>query len=152
MIAYLRAALAAAFAAVCVVAWSGPGYAADKPFQNADLAKSATELEAQIRADAGTPGQPLAQLRRNADAAFAKNDFRTGMTVLSQIAAAAPNDAANWLRLARTVMQIYPPNDQERAALLNRASAAAYLGYQRATSRNDEADALLQLGNVLAVR
>jgi uncharacterized protein YfaS (alpha-2-macroglobulin family) len=152
MIAHLRAAVAAALAALCLVAWSLAVSAADKPFQNADLAKSATELEAQIRADAGTPGQPLAQLRRNADAAFAKNDFRNGMVVLSQIAAAAPNDAGNWLRLARTVMEIRPSNDQERATLLGRAAAAAYLGYQRATSRNDEADALVQLGSILTVR
>jgi alpha-2-macroglobulin len=152
MLAHLRAAVAAALAAVCVVAWSGPTSAADKPFQNADLAKSAVELEAQIKADAGTSSQPLAQLRRNADAAFAKNDFRGGMAVLSQMAAAAPNDAATWLRLARTVMEIRPANDEERAMLLGRAAAAAYLGYQRATNRDDEADGLTLLGNVLTVR
>ncbi len=152
MIAYLRAALAAALAAVCVAAWPGLASAAEKPFQNADLAKSAVELEAQIKADAGMPALPLTQLRRNADAAFARNDFRTGMAVLSQMAAAAPNDAATWLRLARTVMEIRPTNDQERALLLGRAAAAAYLGYQRATSRDDEADGLVLLGNILTVR
>jgi alpha-2-macroglobulin len=152
MIAHLRAALAAALAVLGVAAWSGPAGAADKPFQNADLAKSATELEAQIKADAGSSSQPLAQLRRSADAAFAKNDFRTGMAVLSQMVAAAPNDAAIWLRLSRAILEIRPANDEERAMLLGRASAAAYVGYQRATTRDDEADGLTLLGNTLTVR
>ena len=50
-------------------------------------------------------------------AAFAKNDFRNGMMLLGQIVAAQPSDATTWLRLARTVMQIRPVNDQERATL-----------------------------------
>jgi uncharacterized protein YfaS (alpha-2-macroglobulin family) len=152
MIAHLRAAFAAALAVVCVAAWSGAASAADKPFQNPDVAMSAVELEAQIKADAGTSGQSLGQLRRSADAAFAKNDFRTGMAVLSQMVAAAPNDAPTWLRLARTILEIRPANDDERAMLLGRASAAAYLGYQRATNRDDEADGLTLLGNTLTVR
>ena len=41
-----------------------------KPFQDGDLADSAIKLEAQIKADAGAPSKPLAQLRRDADAAF----------------------------------------------------------------------------------
>ncbi len=73
-----------------------------------------------------------ATLRRDADAAFQKNDFRTGMQVLGQLVTAAPNDAASWLRLARTVLQIRPRDDNERALLLDRASTAAYIAYQRA--------------------
>ncbi len=52
------------------------------------------------------PGQvtkPAAQLRREADAAFQRNDFRSGMQILGQIVAVAPDDSANWLRLARAV-------------------------------------------------
>ena len=94
----------------------------------------------------------MAQLRRDADAAFAKNDFRTGMEVLGQIVAAAPNDATTWLRLARTIMQIRPANDNERALLLERASAAAYIAYQRTNNRNEEADSLVLLGNILTQR
>ena len=94
----------------------------------------------------------MAQLRRDADAAFAKNDFRTGMEVLGQIVAATPNDATTWLRLARTIMQIRPANDNERALLLGRASAAAYVAYQRTNNRNEEADSLVLLGNVLTQR
>jgi len=38
-------------------------------------ADSAVALEAQIKSDAGTPVKPVAQIRRDADAAFAKKRF-----------------------------------------------------------------------------
>ena len=100
----------------------------------------------------GHATEPVAQLHRDADAAFAKNDFRTGMQVLGEIVAAVPNDSTTWLRLSRTIMEIRPQNDSERAALLERASAAAYIAYQRTGDRNEEADSLVQLGNVLSQR
>jgi uncharacterized protein YfaS (alpha-2-macroglobulin family) len=152
MIAPFRAALVAAVAAACTTLALLSAKAADKPFQNSDLAQSAITLEAQIKTAAGTPTKPVAQLRRDADAAFAKNDFRTGMEVLGQIVATTPNDATTWLRLARTIMQIRPANDNERALLLGRASAAAYIAYQRINNRNEEADGLVLLGNVLTQR
>ncbi len=152
MFALVRAALVAAAAVMCLTASSFSTKAADKPFQNSELAQSALDLEARIKADAGTPGKPVAQLRREADAAFAKNDFRTGMALLSQIVAAAPNDTATWLRLARTIMQIRPADDDERTLLLERASGAAYISYQRTTSRNEEADDLTLLGTILSQR
>ncbi len=152
MIAHVRAAFVAAVAAVCMAATSFAAQAANKPFQNSGLNQSAIKLEAQIKADAGPSTESLVQLRQNADAAFAKNDFRTGMEVLGEIVAAAPNDAATWLRLSRTIMQIQPANDDERAQLLERAAAAAYIAYQRTSDRNLEADSLVQLGTVLAQR
>jgi hypothetical protein len=152
MIAPFRAALVAAVAVVCTTLALLSAQAADKPFQNSDLAQSAITLEAQIKTAAGTPNKPVAQLRRDADAAFAKNDFRTGMEVLGQIVAATPSDATTWLRLARTIMQIRPANDNERALLLGRASAAAYIAYQRTNNRNEEADSLVLLGGVLSQR
>ncbi|MGO8914721.1 MAG: hypothetical protein ACLQJR_02280, partial [Stellaceae bacterium] len=117
MISLIRAGLAAALFALAPLTAT----AADKPFQNTDLANSAIKLEAQIKADAGAPTKPVAQIRRDADAAFAKNDFRSGMALLGQIVAAAPTDSATWLRLARTIMQVRPANDDERKLLLERA-------------------------------
>jgi uncharacterized protein YfaS (alpha-2-macroglobulin family) len=152
MIAHFRAARVAAVAAACVAVVSiasFPAHGAGKAFQDSDLNQSALAFEAQIKADAGTAAEPVAQLHRDADAAFAKNDFRTGMQVLGEIVAAMPNDSATWLRLSRTIMEIRPQNDSERAALLDRAAAAAYVAYQRTTDRNQEADSLVQLGNVL---
>src|SRR5262249_35084361 len=81
-----------------------------------------------------------------------KNDFRGGMVVLGQLVAVAPEDASSWLRLARTVLQIKPRDDREKALLLDRASTAAYVAYQRAGDRALEADSLSALGRTLAER
>jgi alpha-2-macroglobulin len=148
MLSFVRAGVAAALLVVAPVAAN----AAEKPFQNKDLADSAVTLEAQIKSDAGAPAKPAAQIRRDADAAFAKNDFRAGMALLGQIVAAAPNDSASWLRLARTIMQIRAADDNEKKLLLERASTAAYVAYQRTTSRAEEADSLAFLGNLLGQR
>src|SRR6476659_9689477 len=72
--------------------------AADKPFTRDDLADSAIRLEAKIKADSGTVAKPAAALKRDADAAFQRNDGRTGLQVLGQIATIAPDDVSNWLR------------------------------------------------------
>ena len=148
MLSFVRAGLIAALFALAPLA----AVAAEKPFQNSALANSAVKLEAQIKADAGTPTKPLPQIRRDADAAFAKNDFRTGMALLGQIVAGAPTDATTWLRLARTVLQIRPASEDERKLLLERASTAAYIAYQRTTSRSEEADSLALLGTTLSQR
>jgi alpha-2-macroglobulin len=149
----VRVGVIAALLAVAPVLGSPPAdAAAEKAFNNSELADSAVTLEAQIKSDAGTPTKPLPQIRKDADAAFTKNDFRAGMALLGQIVAAAPNDSATWLRLARTIMQIRPADDNERRLLLERASTAAYIAYQRTTSRAEEADSLAFLGNVLSQR
>ncbi len=148
MFSFVRAGLAAALLALALV----PAAAADNAFQNSDFDQAAIKLEAQIKQDAGTVTKPVAALRQQADAAFQKRDFRTGMLVLGQLVTAAPNDAASWLRLASTIRQIFPRDDKEKALLLDRASTAAYIAYQRAQDRNVEADSLALLGRVLGDR
>jgi uncharacterized protein YfaS (alpha-2-macroglobulin family) len=148
MFSLVRAGLAAALLALTLI----PAAAADKAFQRDDLAQAAIKLEAQIKQDAGTVTKSAASLGQQADAAFQKRDFRTGMMVLGQMVTAAPNDAATWLRLARTVRQIGPRDDREKALLLDRASTAAYIAYQRAADRGVEADSLQLLGRTLADR
>lgn len=148
MLSMLHAGVCAALLMVAPLAAS----AADKPFQNKELADGAITLEAQIKSDAGRQSKPVAQIRHDADAAFSRNDFRAGMALLGQAVAAAPNDTATWLRLARGIMQIRPADDKERKLLLERASTAAYIAYQRTTSRAEEADSLAFLGNALVHR
>jgi hypothetical protein len=144
----VRAGLAAALAAFVFF----PVLAADKSFKQRELDTAAIKLEAQIKSDAGTVSKPAATLRRDVDAAFQKNDFRAGMLVLGQLVAAAPDDATNWLRLSRAVLQIKPRDDREKELLLDRASTAAYIAYQRARDRIVEADSLSVLGRTLADR
>src|ERR1700722_2326990 len=153
MISLVRAGVTAALLVVApLLSFQSASSAADNAFRNSELADSAVKLEAQIKTDAGTPTKPLPKIRRDADAAFSKNDFRAGMALLGQIVAGAPNDSATWLRLARTVMQIRAGDDDEKRLLLERASTAAYIAYQRTSSRSEEADSLAFLGNVLAQR
>jgi hypothetical protein len=147
----LRAGLLAALIALSC-AFASEGFAADKAFEQAGLADAAVKLEAQIKTDSGAVSKNAATLRREADAAFQKHDLRGGMQILGQLVTAAPNDAAAWLRLARTVSQIRPRDDKERAFFLDRASTAAYIAYQRSTVPNDEADSLAVLGTTLADR
>ncbi len=152
MLMSIRAGFFGTFAAALLTLAAVPGLAADKAFERKDLGDAAIKLEAQIKSDAGTVSKTAATLRREADAAFQKNDFRTGMTVLGQLVTVAPADAAGWLRLARTVLQIRPRDDREKALLLDRASTAAYIAYRRAGDRNLESDSLAVLGRTLADR
>ncbi len=80
----------------------------------------------------GRSAKTSATLRTDADAAFRRNDFRTGLSVLGQIAATTPDDAGNWLRLAKAIFQITAKSSSEQTFLWERASTAAYLAYQRA--------------------
>ena len=148
MFSLVRAGLSAALIVLALV----PALAAEKAFKRSDLDEAAIKLEAQIKQDAGTVTKSLAALRRDADAAFQRRDYRTGMLVLSQMVTAAPQDAPSWLRLANAVRQIVPRDDREKALLLDRASTAAYIAYQRATDGNVEADSLALLGQTLADR
>src|ERR1041385_574444 len=148
MITFLRAGVAAALLTLACA----PAGAADKAFQSSDLDQAAIKLEAQIKEDAGSVAKPVATLRQQADAAFQKHDFRTGMVVLGQMVAAAPNDAASWLRLANVIQQIRPREDKEKALLLDRASTAAYVAYRRAQDRTVQADSLALLGRTMADR
>jgi hypothetical protein len=146
MLKLVRAGVAAALLGLTLL----PALAADKAFQNSELNDAAIKLEAQIKTDAGTVTKPAATLRRDADVAFQKSDLRTGMTVLGQLISVAPDDAATWLRLSRTLRQIKPRDDNEKALLLDRAATSAYVAYQRTSDRTVEADSLGVLGRTLA--
>src|SRR6185437_16217453 len=101
---------------------------------------------------AGTIAKSAPTLRTDADVAFRRSDFRSGLQILGQIATVAPDDSGNWLRLARTIFQIKPATNQEQTFLLERASTAAYIAYQRAKNPGDEADALAVLGRAFSDR
>src|SRR5262249_15196812 len=114
MLALARAAVAAA----TFILFSVTSFAAEKAFQRPELDDAAIKLEAQIKAEAGQVAKSPAVLRREADAAFARKDFRTGMQLLGQLISVTPQDSAAWLQLAKAVLQIRPGNDSERTLLL----------------------------------
>ncbi|QWG11106.1 alpha-2-macroglobulin family protein [Bradyrhizobium sediminis] len=148
MIGLVRAAALCATLALGLVT----AQAADKAFKRDDLADSAVKLEAQIKSEAGAVAKTNATLKTDADAAFKRSDFRTGLQILGQIAATTPEDSANWLKLARTIFQIRPASSSEQTFLLERASTAAYIAYQRAGNAGEEADALAVLGRAMSER
>jgi alpha-2-macroglobulin len=153
MIGLVRAALLGATLSFGLISAGLPSaHAADKSFKRDDLADSAIKLEAQIKSEAGAVNKSSAALKSDADTAFRRNDFRTGLQILGQIAATAPDDSGNWLRLARTIFQIRPANSSEQTFLFERASTAAYIAYQRAANPGDEADALAVLGRAMSER
>src|SRR3954453_1671070 len=104
MTGLVRAAVFCATLALGLVS----AHAADKAFRRDDLADSAIKLEAQIKSEAGPVAKPATTLRTDADAAFRRGDTRAGLQILGQIAAIAPEDSGNWLRLANTIFQIRP--------------------------------------------
>jgi uncharacterized protein YfaS (alpha-2-macroglobulin family) len=148
MIGLVRAATLCAVLALGLVS----AQAADKAFRRDDLTDSAIKLEAQIKSEAGPVAKSPAALRADADAAFKRSDFRAGLQTLGQIAAIAPDDSGNWLRLARTIFQIRAATPTEQTFLLERASTAAYIAYQRAGNAGEEADALAALGRSFSDR
>jgi len=160
MFAPVRAGLfAALFAVACVASsvtvYSPPAAAQtkpEKPFQREDLDEAAVRLEGQINTDAGQVTKPAAQLRREMEEAFKKNDFRLGLQLLGQLVTVAPEDGASWLRLARSVSQIRPANDRERTLLLERAATAGYIAYDRTDIPAEQGEALQIIGRSFAER
>ena len=151
MLVSARAGLVAALVTLLSFAMSGAGFA-QKAFQRDDLADMAIKLEAQIKSEAGPVTRSAAALRKDAEAAFQRNDYRSGLQILSQLTVVAPEDASTWLRLARTVLQIRPGNNRERTTLLERAATAAYIAYQRTKIPAEEADSLLIISRSFADR
>src|SRR3954465_10640483 len=151
MLALARAGFVAALVMLLSIPFSVAA-SAQKPFVRDDLADAAIKLEAQIKSDAGQVAKPAAVLRREADTAFQRNDFRAGLQLLGQLAVVAPDDGANWLRLAKSVLQIRPSNERERTTLLERAATTAYIAYQRTKAPAEEADSLLIISRTYADR
>src|SRR5882757_6615122 len=151
MFAFARAGFVAALVALLSIPLALSA-SAQKAFQRDDLADAAIKLEGQIKAESGQITKNAATLRREADAAFARNDFRTALQLLGQLAVVAPQDSANWLRLAKSVLQIRPGNDSERTTLLERAATAAYIGYLRTSVAAEEAETLMIISRSYADR
>ena len=129
MFAPVRAGLfAALFAFACVASsitvYSPPATAQTKarkavPARRSRRRRDPARSPDQDRCRAGRRSPPRS-LRREADAAFQKNDFRAGMQLLGQIVAVAPDDSASWLRLARS-RPADPPGQRPRAHAAARA-------------------------------
>ena len=148
MIGFVRAVTVAATLTLGLTS----ALAADKAFRRDELGDSGIRLEAQIKTEAGAVNKTVAALKTDIDAAFRRNDMRGGLQLLGQLVSVAPQESVNWLRLARTILQIRPADNREKTFLLERASTAAYLAYQRAGKAGEESEALAVIGKAMADR
>lgn len=126
---------------------------AQKAFQRDDLASDAGRLEAQVKSSAKPPaGRTAAQLLKDGDAALERGDPRVAQEFYWSAAALQPQGWQAWDGISTAAATIEPRDYSERWTLQERATAAAYLAYQRARSPGDEATALATLGDAFAVR
>lgn len=146
MRALLRAAVLAS-----ALACAG-GSLAQKSFLREDLASDGVRLERSLRTEAGpgVAGRPAAQLKREAGVQAGRGDARRALDLYAAAIAADPRDAQSWLGFARAANGVTPADDDERIRLGERAPTAAFLAYQRAGTRAEEAAALALLGEISA--
>ena len=119
-----------------------------------DLASEGVRLEEKLRTEAGSTaaGRPAAQLRRDAEGLMSRSNQRGAMSLYAAAVALEPKNAANWVGFAKAVKAITPKDYTERYQLRERGTAAAYIAYQRATTRPAEAEALALLGDLHVMR
>ena len=105
--------------------------AADKAFKRDELADSAIKLEAQIKSEAGAVAKSNATLKTDADAAFKRLDFRTGLQVLGQIAGGNRNrDIAERLFITEETVKVHIKHIMEKLGASDRTQAVA-IGIRR---------------------
>ena len=127
---------------------------AQKSFVRDDLASEGVRLEEKLKTEAGSTaaGRPAAQLRRDAEGLMSRSNQRGAMSLYAAAVALEPKNAANWVGFVKAVKAITPKDYTERYQLRERGTAAAYVAYQRATTRPAEAEALALLGDVYVMQ
>jgi len=125
-----------------------------KGFSHAGIARDAERYETSIRANATDGTLQARSLIEAGRRALAAGDPRGATRAFAQAAGAAPDHAEAWILLAHALLGTAPdPNHPgERYDLPANASAAAYIGYQRASAPDLEANALAVLGESLKRR
>ena len=79
---------------------------------------------------------------------MSRSNQRGAMSLYAAAVALEPKNAANWVGFVKAVKAITPKDYTERYQLRERGTAAAYVAYQRATTRPAEAEALALLGDL----
>lgn len=126
---------------------------AQKPFSREDLATSGAAIEERLKREITLPANAeIGRLLSAGDAALAKNDPRAALPLANQAVLAAPQNPAAWRLMARVAKAIVPRDWRERYDMQERATAAAYLAYQRARTPQDEGASLGLLGQIFEWR
>ncbi|MDH3582305.1 MAG: alpha-2-macroglobulin family protein, partial [Hyphomicrobiales bacterium] len=125
------------------------------PFAHDGVARDAARYEAWLKGNWRKSSTPV---RRHRATGFrllgAANEPRAASRAFAQAIANDGRDAASWVGLARALLAI-PTKELQGAERYNipvNASGAAYFGYQRASDKRMQAQALAVLGQALARR
>jgi hypothetical protein len=117
-------------------------------FVSEELENDAIRLEQNIGKDLdGLATRPLPQLLKDAQQAIARKDLKAALKLTAAIVAANPKDSGAWIAYARAA--IAAGDDDE---LRETGTAAAYLAYERASAKPEQAVALAWLGEIYAKR
>ena len=139
--------------ALLVLTFTTSAYAAaEKPFVNSEIAQDAIRYEGYLKKALKPDGKTAAFWRKQGDQATRAKDARKAMGAYAQAAFTEPKDGSTWLSLARAIIDTPPADDNERYNFPTNASAAAYIAYQRAGSKDVKASALATLAETLKSR
>ena len=131
---------------VTLLLWMGQAQARQS-FVSEELESDATRLEQSIGEDLGALGtRPLPQLRKDAVQALARKDFKAALKLSAAIVAANPKDSGAWLAYSRAAIAAAGDDDELQATGL----AAAFIAYERASTKPAQAAALAWLGEIYA--
>ncbi|SFI45548.1 hypothetical protein SAMN05216304_102829 [Bosea sp. OK403] len=115
---------------------------AQKAYVRNDLAADGQRLEERLKREVSVSGRQATEALRIGASALARGDARAALPQANAAVVAEPNNAAAWRLMANAANAIEPRDYRERWELRERAISAAYLAYQRASSRPEEAASL----------
>ncbi len=131
---------------VTLLLWMGQAQARQS-FVSEELESDATRLERSIGEDLGALGtRPLPQLRKDAGQALAHKDFKAALKLSAAIVAANPKDSGTWLAYSRAAIAAGDEDNELRAT----GMTAAFIAYERASTKPAQAAALAWLGEIYA--
>ena len=123
-----------------------------KVYQRDDLNELGRKFAAWVETRSASDNRPIPDIRRDADAATQRGDFRAAARAWEMIALRSAPDTAAWVRYSQALGGIRSDNWRERQQNSEDMVGAAYYAYQRSQNRNEEAFALGQLRQIMVAR
>lgn len=123
-----------------------------RAYQRDDLVDQARRFEATIANRRAGDDRPIGDVRRDADAAATRGDFRAAARLWEAIALRSGTDSAPWVRYSQALAGIRTNDWRERQQLQEDTMAAAFMAYRRAQNRAEEAFALAQVRQLTMAR
>jgi hypothetical protein len=123
-----------------------------RAYSRDDLAEQARRFETAIANRRPGDDRPIPDVRRDADAAATRGDFRAAARAWEAIALRSGPDTAAWVRYSQALAGIRTNEWRERQQLQDDMMGAAFMAYRRSQNRNEEAFALAQVRQLMVAR